>query len=283
MRLPPRTRILLVTDEDRPGRQVTLTRRGLVWLLAGAGLLLVAVVVAATTWAILAGRAARLPGLERELAQANGQLSSVRSLEHEVERLHGMQDQVLTMLGVRPPAEPDSAGKVAAGATVDTTVEGLGSDTAGRRAPLPGPALTQAGALGLIALPPPDLWPVKGQVTQGFVPKDAKGHQPPHDGIDLVAPPETPIRAAGKGIVARADWDDFLGNYVEITHGLGYVTVYGHCSRLIVRVGDRVDRGQEIAFLGGTGRASAPHLHFEVWKDNKAIDPQLVIPGDPAR
>jgi murein DD-endopeptidase MepM/ murein hydrolase activator NlpD len=282
MRLPPRTRILLITDEDRPGRQITLTRAALAWLLAGAGLLLVAAVVVVTTWAMLAVRAARLPRLEGELAQANGRLSSMRSLEREVDRLHGMQDQVLTMLGVRPPANPDSTARVAAGGAGDT-VGGQGGEAGGRRTPLPGPALTQEGALGLIALPPPDLWPVRGLITQGFVPKDAKGHQPPHDGVDLVAPPETPIRAAGKGIVARAEWDDFLGNYVEVTHGLGYVTVYGHCSRLNVRVGDRVDRGQEIAFLGGTGRASAPHLHFEVWKDNKAIDPQLVIPGEPAR
>jgi murein DD-endopeptidase MepM/ murein hydrolase activator NlpD len=50
-----------------------------------------------------------------------------------------------------------------------------------------------------------------------------------------------------------------------------------------VREGDRVDRGQEIAFLGGTGQATAPHLHFEVWKNGAALDPRLVMTGDPAR
>ncbi len=286
--LPPRTRIILIADDDRPMREFTLRRRRLALLLGAGAIAAVAALVAVATWGALAVRAARVPRLEKQLDAANSELASVRGLEREVARLRGMEQQVLTMLGVRPPAGADSTGQSAGagealGGGAGEVTGGPGESPGSGGLGAPGPALTEAGSLGLIALPPPDLWPVKGAITRAFLPKGQEGAAAGHEGIDLVAPLDTPVRAAGKGVVARAGWDAYLGNYVEITHGLGYVTVYGHCSRLAVRAGDRVDRGQEIAFLGGTGQASAPHLHFEVWKNGNAIDPRLVIPGDPAR
>jgi len=101
--------------------------------------------------------------------------------------------------------------------------------------------------------------------------------------VDIAAPEGTPLAAAGSGRVLRARWDDYLGNFVEIQHGFGYVTVYGHCSSLSVEEGDRIEAGEVIGFLGGTGEASAPHLHFEVYKEGAAIDPRDLFPGDPPR
>jgi len=89
------------------------------------------------------------------------------------------------------------------------------------------------------------------------------------------------IGAAGRGIVQQAGWDDHLGNFVEIRHGFGYVTIYGHCGQLAVHVGDRVDEGQVSGTLGGTGEVSAPHLHFEIWKEGRAIDPRSILAGEP--
>ena len=72
-----------------------------------------------------------------------------------------------------------------------------------------------------------------------------------------------------------------LGNYVEIRHGLGYLTVYGHCSRLAVAKGDRVEAGQVVGYMGRSGQASATHLHFETWHQGEAVDPRTIIAGDP--
>jgi len=100
-------------------------------------------------------------------------------------------------------------------------------------------------------------------------------------GIDIAGNESTPVLAAGAGTVVRAGHDETLGNFVEIQHGLGYLTVYGHCSRLAVGPGARVEGGQVIAYMGHTGQATATHLHFEVWQQGEAVDPRSVIPGDP--
>ena len=63
------------------------------------------------------------------------------------------------------------------------------------------------------------------------------------------------------------------GNYIEIDHGNGYITAYGHLSNRSVKVGDKVNRGQKIGEVGNTGRSTAPHLHYEVQYKNKAVDP----------
>jgi murein DD-endopeptidase MepM/ murein hydrolase activator NlpD len=104
-----------------------------------------------------------------------------------------------------------------------------------------------------------------------------------HPGLDIASARDTPIVAAAAGRVVRAGEDPHLGNYVEIEHGLGYLTVYGHCSRLAVGPGTRVETGQIIGYMGATGQASATHLHFEVWHQGEAIDPRSVIGGDPPR
>jgi murein DD-endopeptidase MepM/ murein hydrolase activator NlpD len=82
-------------------------------------------------------------------------------------------------------------------------------------------------------------------------------------------------------VVARTGEDPFLGNFVEIQHGLGYLTVYGHCQSAAVARGERVRRGQVVAYLGDTGEASAPHLHFEIWQNGMAVDPREFLAGEP--
>ena len=104
-----------------------------------------------------------------------------------------------------------------------------------------------------------------------------------HPGLDIASATDTPITAAAAGRVVRAGEDPYLGNYVEIEHGFGYLTVYGHCSRLAVGRGDEVETGQIIAYMGDTGQATATHLHFEVWRQGEAVDPRSVINGDPPR
>jgi murein DD-endopeptidase MepM/ murein hydrolase activator NlpD len=96
-----------------------------------------------------------------------------------------------------------------------------------------------------------------------------------HKGLDLDGQIGDPIHAAADGIVMRAEFDNGgYGNVVDIDHGNGYATRYGHCSKLLVKVGDLVHAGDVIAKVGATGRATGPHLHFEVWINGAPVNPQ---------
>jgi murein DD-endopeptidase MepM/ murein hydrolase activator NlpD len=108
-------------------------------------------------------------------------------------------------------------------------------------------------------------------VSQGFVGSGFgvrldpfTGQQSMHAGLDFPAPEGTAIFAAAGGVVVSAEPNTALGNMVEIDHGKGLSTVYGHTSRMLVKVGDIVRKGQKIAEVGTTGRSTGPHLHFEV-------------------
>jgi murein DD-endopeptidase MepM/ murein hydrolase activator NlpD len=94
-----------------------------------------------------------------------------------------------------------------------------------------------------------------------------------HAGIDLAGPLGTPIYATADGIVGRSEYSGAYGNLVEINHGQGIQTRYGHMSRLIARPGQRVRRGELIGLMGSTGRSTGSHLHYEVRIDGRAVNP----------
>ncbi len=95
-----------------------------------------------------------------------------------------------------------------------------------------------------------------------------------HEGMDFTAKTGTPIYATGDGVVAKADNSlSGYGNHIEISHGFGYLTLYAHLSKYKVRQGQRVKRGDIIGYVGSTGRSQAPHLHYEVHKDGKVVNP----------
>jgi murein DD-endopeptidase MepM/ murein hydrolase activator NlpD len=99
------------------------------------------------------------------------------------------------------------------------------------------------------------VWPTHGVITQTFYAY--------HPGIDIANDVGTPEVAADGGQVVFAGWGSY-GIYVEINHGNGFHTIYGHMSAVLVKTGQVVTRGQEIGLMGATGRASGPHLHFEI-------------------
>ncbi len=95
-----------------------------------------------------------------------------------------------------------------------------------------------------------------------------------HEGMDFTAPSGTPIYATGDGVVKNADNSlSGYGNHIEIDHGFGYLTLYAHLSSYKVRAGQLVKRGDIIGLVGSTGRSQAPHLHYEVHKDNQVMNP----------
>jgi murein DD-endopeptidase MepM/ murein hydrolase activator NlpD len=114
-------------------------------------------------------------------------------------------------------------------------------------------------------------WPVKGEVVSRFGPK---GSGLRNDGINISAPRGTPVRAAEGGIVAYAGNElRGFGNLILVRHADGWVTAYAHAEEILVRRGDRVERGQEIARVGQTGTVAGPQLHFEIRKGGEPVDP----------
>lgn len=119
------------------------------------------------------------------------------------------------------------------------------------------------------------IYPLRGQLTSRFGMRTHPiyGIRKMHTGIDLSAPQGTPIRASAGGVVVYAGWWGGYGKVVIIDHGGGISTLYGHCSAIYVNKGQNVSQGEVIATVGATGLATGPHLHFEVRKNGKPVDP----------
>ncbi|MFI5134851.1 MAG: peptidoglycan DD-metalloendopeptidase family protein [Chitinophagales bacterium] len=95
-----------------------------------------------------------------------------------------------------------------------------------------------------------------------------------HEGLDFSAPIGTPVYATGNATVTTVEYGyTGYGNHIVLTHMVGYQTMYGHLSRIVVREGQKVNRGDVIGYVGSTGKSTAPHLHYEVWKNGVKIDP----------
>ncbi len=118
----------------------------------------------------------------------------------------------------------------------------------------------------------PNFLPVEGMVTTNFRRGDVK--LPNHLGIDIAASRGTAVRAAADGIVIFANWTEGLGNLIIIYHLNGYFTYYGHNQILLKKENSFVKKGEVIALVGSSGRSTAPHLHFEIWKDGIPVDPK---------
>ncbi len=98
-----------------------------------------------------------------------------------------------------------------------------------------------------------------------------------HEGLDFTARTGTPIRAAADGIVTTASRTSAYGNLVKLNHGAGLETRYAHASKLLVKPGERVVKGQTIALVGSTGRSTGPHLHYEIRLNGHALDPRKYL------
>lgn len=118
-----------------------------------------------------------------------------------------------------------------------------------------------------------------GYVSSGYGQRNDPftGRVTSHYGLDFAARPGTDVAAVGSGIVEHSEVRSGYGKMVEVNHGNGYSTRYAHNSKLLVRVGERVTRGQVIAEVGASGRATGPHLHFEVWQNGKAVNPAKYV------
>jgi len=121
----------------------------------------------------------------------------------------------------------------------------------------------------------PSVWPVRGWVTSPYGNRTSpfSGILKFHEGIDIAAQTGTPVMAPADGVVIKAGFSTGYGNLVEISHGYGIKTVFAHNSRLNVKAGQRVKRGEVVSYVGDSGSSTGPHLHYEVRLNGLPVNP----------
>lgn len=207
-------------------------------------------VVTMASWVLVAAQAARVPGLQREVAELQKDRVRVQQLAAVLARMERQYEQVRNMLGAEALREARER-------------RGAGDPAADSAAP------ESAGATI------PSSWPLD---RRGFVTREHLARVPgQHPGIDVAVPEGTHVRAAGAGTVVETGEDEVYGRFVRIRHRDGYETMYGHASQVLVERGAEVAQDQTIALSGNTGLSTAPHLHFEVRKDGAPVDPRTLV------
>lgn len=125
----------------------------------------------------------------------------------------------------------------------------------------------------------PDQWPAKGRMSSPFGNRKdpVTKRYSFHKGIDIANTTGTKVTAAGTGVVTFSGWNGSYGNVIVISHGYGYKSVYAHNEKILVEVGQRVEKGDYIAKMGSTGKSTGSHLHFEIHFEGTQIDPMKVL------
>jgi murein DD-endopeptidase MepM/ murein hydrolase activator NlpD len=231
---------------------------------------------------------ARLKRENERLRQAN--LSFEGSLRQLQERMSGYEDRtrrLAIVAGIDNLGEPSEAGvgggmPLAEAASYEVASLSRMNERAGELAGRLDAVETKLGERVRWISSTPSIAPVKGLLTSGFgYRNDPMTHGPGiHQGVDIAAAPGQPVHASAEGIVVRAGEVNGLGLAVYVAHAYGLSTRYGHLSRVEVRPGQRVHRGDVVGRVGSTGRSTGYHLHYEVRIDGAAVNPLGYILDD---
>lgn len=251
--------IVIQRDGTARSRTVHIPRWALRLGALAATLLLIALGLIGTLYLPIVRAAARVPGLERQVARLAADNARVRELSAALDSVEQRYAQVRQMIGadiVRDPLALASALPLAPSVF----------------ARLPG------------SLPPLDIgpsaprgWPLDeaGYVTRGQI--GTGGSDEAHPGLDIAVPIGTIVRASGGATVNQAGEDPEYGLFVLLDHPEGYQSMYGHLSRILVGGGSTVVRGEAIGLSGNSGRSTAPHLHFEIRQGGTSLDPRTMV------
>ena len=212
-------------------------------------------------------QAARVPFLTHRLQTMEVDAKRLDTLQLTLGELQKRYEQVQTMLGA-------SSGQRVAG-TVAPATSAIAAPAA-TAAPAPTPvAATPAADTVKMSLPTRYPLDAKGFVTRGV--GSGQEYGATHPGLDIAVPEGTEVRAAGGGLVVEVNENPEYGRMVRLAHPQGYETLYGHLSQINVRQGDRISIGTVLGLSGNTGHSTAPHLHFEVRRNNATVDPMTLI------
>ena len=235
---------------DLTTRTYELSYRTLRLIMGGAIAIGVALLLMFGSWFFLAAQATRAQLLQRDLRRLEGEVAQVDQLRRRLVEMEARYSQITNLLGGVP--KRDSA----------------------RAAPAPAPADSAArDSAGSDQALLPREWPL---AARGFVTRGQRGNER-HPGMDIAVARGTRIVAAGAGLVTEAGRDSVYGLFVRIAHGDGYESLYGHASRVLVTARQRVRSRQTIALSGSTGVSTAPHLHFEIRRNGKPVDPVSLV------
>lgn len=252
--------VVVHRDGDTHSRQFHLPLWAARLLVGGGTLIGVAVAVGAVLYAPIVRSAASVAGLKTRIGRLEAERDQVQVLARQLNEAEQRYEQIRGMMG---------------GAIVPVLAD-LSSTPTPAVAPLAArpPEAPARFELGLSA---PQHWPLdqRGIITRGQIGAGARDET--HSGVDIAVPVGTPIRAAGGGVVSEVGDDPEYGLFVLLDHPEQYQSLYGHASRLLVQIGDTVLAGQVIALAGSTGRSTGPHLHFEIRRGSRAIDPRTVV------
>jgi murein DD-endopeptidase MepM/ murein hydrolase activator NlpD len=254
-----RVTIILHTDGVVESRSIRMPLPLFRFLTIAAIVIFGLICLAAVLYAPIVRAASQVPGLTREVERLSAENQQVHQLASRLVHVEDRYMQVREMLGadIIPELQnPDSilptAAPIFARYPEMTPCYETGTSRP-RHWPLGGPGLITRGPVGV------------GSSTEV------------HAGLDVAVAQGTTVLASGGGRVIEAGYDTEYGFFVRIRHGDGYVTMYGHMSRLLVVENEVVDAGQVIGLSGSTGRSSAPHLHFEIFLHGESIDPTPLI------
>jgi murein DD-endopeptidase MepM/ murein hydrolase activator NlpD len=217
--------------------------------------------------------------LENAVTTTNAKLDSLQSLASEVALTYGFGE-------ARRPHFPEAALSLAT--QTNSTLESSYRASLYAFNLIRNSSLVpsrQSSALGFASSPDfgrasvPSIWPVRGRVMEGFGQRldPFSGEGVFHSGVDICAPSGTRVEAGGDGIVLQAGWDSGYGNAIVLDHGYGMTTRYGHLSKIFIVVGQEVKRGQVIGAVGMTGKATGPHLHYEVIVNDTPVNPMKYL------
>jgi len=255
--------VIIVPHDNAKTLNLRFSYRLLYTFSAVVAILIIALIVFVSNYGRVLYAAQQAVRLGRENKKLELQAAQIDSLKVELLNLHALSVQIKGMLGVDLSREDSLlVANFSPTAKSPAVMSDESGDAVGVR--------EQQRMLESL----PSSWPVRGYVTREFHITGGEKSADYHPGIDIAAARNTTVKATGEGLVVTGTYDEIYGYMVEIDHGYGIYTLYGHNDRNLVKVGDRVARGDPIAFLGSTGKSTAPHLHFEIRKNGIPVDPK---------
>jgi murein DD-endopeptidase MepM/ murein hydrolase activator NlpD len=227
-----------------------------------------------------------LTALNKTLDEARSRLSQSERQLASMEELAKQQNLTLpTPAGVGGPASDSAAPPPAGVSLADPGVRDLAAGIADLRDQADA-VLHETQDVSRVLRPhleelarTPSIWPVKGFIASGFGSRQdpLDGEPAIHEGIDISASFGSPVVAPAEGLIIFTGWKQGYGNCIEISHGNGLVTRYAHLSKILVKPGQNVKRWQRIGLVGSTGRSTGAHLHYEVRRNDRPINPKRFL------
>jgi murein DD-endopeptidase MepM/ murein hydrolase activator NlpD len=295
--------VIIVPHTKTSTRTLCFSRKTLKIVTVGGAVLVVALLAVLVDYARMNVIRARYRALRVETAAQKstieGYEKSITELQTKISHLESYTKKLNVMAGLKSPDVLTAPAGVGGGEPGKDEGESYIEPTASPKAP-GGPQVIGLGTVqslnqkaqsiesnlssllnffetdSLRLASTPSIMPAAGWISSVFGHRNDPftGSWVMHWGLDISTNLGNPIMATADGIVIKVETDKYLGKNVTISHGNGYTTIYGHMSNFAVKAGQKVKRRDIIGYIGQTGKAAGPHVHYEVWKDGQRVDPR---------